>query len=110
MGEVIEMKNLGEENNEEEEEREDVTEQDVDIPEESKVGKKLTDLTTKKTIVLVLSLLLAIILFNPDFYLETMTSMEFGLKIFNSFRRIDDPNLKTSFNLYINQFKVIFIY
>lgn len=80
----------------------------LDLPEESKVGKKLTDLTTKRTIVLVLSLLLAIILFNPDFYLTTMTAMDFGLKIFNEFQSINDPNLKLCFDLYVNQFKVKF--
>ena len=92
----------GEENLEVEEE----DEKKLDLPEESKVGKKLTDLTTKRTIVLVLSLLLAIILFNPDFYLTTLTAMDFGLKIFNEFQSINDPNLKLCFDLYVNQFKV----
>jgi len=89
------------------EDDDEVKEEDLDIPEESKVGKKLTDLTTKRTIVLVLSLLLAIILFNPDFYLQTLTAMDFGLKLFNEFKTITDPNLKICFDIYVEQFKVI---
>ncbi len=84
----------------------DLNEEDLDIPEESKVGKKLTDLTTKRTIVLVLSLLLAIILFNPDFYLPTLTAMNLGLKLFNEFQYLNDTDLKLSFDAYVEMFQV----
>jgi len=86
---------------------EEIKEEELDIPDESKVGKKLTDLTTKRTIVLVLSLLMAIILFNPDFYLQTMTAMDLGLRIFGEFKDLNDPDYMRVFNLYVNQFKDI---
>jgi len=40
----------------------------VDIPQESRVGKKLSDLTTKRVIVLVLSMVICLGLFEVEFW------------------------------------------
>lgn len=68
--------------------------------EESKVGKKLSELTTKRVIILVLSMMVGIILFNSSFYYETKKSMDLGIKIFKSFD-VDDPNLNITFSIYV---------
>lgn len=80
---------------------------DLEMPEESKVGKKLSDLTTKRVIILVLSMIFAIILFNPSFYYDSLSSMDFGIKIFNDFDSVYDPNLKRTFDIYVEQHKQI---
>ena len=77
------------------------------VSEESKVGKKLTDLTTRRVIILVLSMIIGVIIFNSTFYYSPMTSMDFGLKIFNDFDDIDDEAIKISFDLYVNEHKNI---
>lgn len=82
-------------------------ENDIVILEESKVGKKLTDLTTKRVIILVLSMIIGVILFNSSFYYKPMTSMDFGLKIFNYYNSPTDPGLLFSFELYLDEHKNI---
>jgi len=49
------------------------------IPEESKIGKKLTDLTIKRVIVLVLGLLVLLPLFDVNFFSSSYTSWEYGV-------------------------------
>jgi preprotein translocase subunit SecF len=44
-------------------------EEDIEVPQESKVGKKLSDLTTKRTIILVLAMLFSVPLFSDSTYL-----------------------------------------
>ncbi len=90
---------------EEEEEEEDLN--NITIPEESKVGKKLTDLTTKRVIVLVLSMIVSIIIFDPKFYYNATNSMEYGIEFFEDFKDLNDKNLLLIFNIYIDQHKVI---
>jgi hypothetical protein len=46
----------------------DVDDEEIKIPEESKVGKKLSDLTTRRVIILVLSMLFSVPLFMPSTY------------------------------------------
>lgn len=75
-----------------------------DKPVESKVGKLLAEKTTKRVIILVLSMMISIILFNSSFYIEEKTGMEYGLKIFNGFKSINDPNFNLSFSIYVNEF------
>lgn len=75
----------------------------VDMPTESKVGKKLSDLTTKRVIVLVLVMIFAIILLTPAMYYDAVTSMDFGIQIFNFFNSTDDYDFPTAFNTYINE-------
>jgi hypothetical protein len=75
----------------------------TDVPEESKVGRKLSDLTTKRVIILVLSMMIGIILFNASFYYNIMTSMDYGIKIFEEFDSSDDPNFNLTFNIFISE-------
>jgi len=81
----------------------------IELSEESKIGKKLTDKITRKTIILVLSFIIALIFFNTSFYLVKSSSMEIGLKLFNEFQSVDDPNLEKMIDVYIKQFEVIII-
>ena len=53
--------------------------------EESKVGKKLSDLTTKWVIVLVLTMMFSVPLFMLTTYREENKSFEFGLNLMNLF-------------------------
>lgn len=48
------------------------------IPEESKIGRKLGDLTTKRVIVIVMLLLIILPLFDLTFYINPYTSWECG--------------------------------
>ncbi len=73
------------------------------IPQESKVGKKLSDLTTRRVIILVLAMMIGIILFNSSFYYSTVTSMDFGIKIFNDFDNYSDPNFNLTFDIYVSE-------
>ncbi len=77
--------------------------QQIVVPEESKIGKKLSDLTTRRVIILVLSMMIGIILFNSSFYYEMLNSMDFGIKIFEEFDTINDPNFNLTFNIYVNE-------
>ena len=45
-------------------------EDDFVIPEESKVGKKLSDLTTRRVIILVLAMMFSEPIFNTTTYIE----------------------------------------
>ena len=47
---------------------------------ETNLGKKLTDLTTKKVIILVMSIMLCIPLFMLETYESDLTSYESGLE------------------------------
>ena len=49
------------------------------MPEESKVGKKLSDLTTKRLIIVVLAMLFSVPIFDPATYQETPSADEYGL-------------------------------
>jgi hypothetical protein len=51
------------------------------VPQESKVGKKLSDLTTRRVIVLVLAMLLSVPIFSNSTYLEDNTSYDIGLRM-----------------------------
>ncbi len=74
-----------------------------EVPEESKVGKLLADRTTKKVIILILSMMIGIILFNTSFYLEKKTGMEMGLKIFSNFLSPNDPDVNLTFSIYVSE-------
>ena len=50
-----------------------------EIPQETNVGKKLSDLTTKRVITLVMSVMISIPLFSVDTYVSDFTSEESGL-------------------------------
>ena len=53
-------------------------ESEYSIPEESKIGRKLGDLTTKRVIIIVMMLLILMPLFDLTFYVDNYTSWENG--------------------------------
>ena len=63
-----------------------------DVPTESRVGRKLSELTTKRVVVLVLLLILVMPLFNISFWDNLPSAEEFALASLNQV--IDDPNLE----------------
>ncbi|OMJ86393.1 hypothetical protein SteCoe_12120 [Stentor coeruleus] len=62
-----------------------------DMPEvqESKVGKRMSEVTMKRVIIIVLALLFILPLFETDFYYTSQTSWEFGLTELNTFLNQD---------------------
>lgn len=69
------------------------------VDQETKVGKKLSDLITRRVIVLVLSMLLSVPVFSDTSYLDDNQSFELGLSFFNGYNTGDD-----SFNACLNSF------
>lgn len=65
-------------------------EPNIEIPKESKVGKKLSELTTKRVIILVLAMIFGLQLFIIETYVTTNKSYEFGLKSINHFLAKND--------------------
>ena len=51
------------------------------LPQESKVGKKLSDLTTRRVIILVLAMLFSVPLFSVESYINIPDSYSFGLTL-----------------------------
>lgn len=51
------------------------------FPEESKVGKKLSDLTTKRVIMLVLAMMFSVPLFTSSSYTDDNNSYTYGLEL-----------------------------
>lgn len=70
---------------------------------EMKISKKLNDLILRRVIVLVLSMILGIIVFNPSVYYNTVNSMEFGMKIFKNFENFSYEQISLTFDIYISQ-------
>ena len=56
------------------------------IPQESKVGKMLSDLTTRRVIILVLAMLISNPLFTDATYQEENTSFELGVGLLQKFK------------------------
>jgi len=79
-----------------------------ELPQETNVGKKLSDLTTKRVITLVMSVMISIPIFNVDTYMSDFTSSESGL---NSVWAINQTGDTLAFSLakdsYINEHKDI---
>lgn len=91
-------------------------EKEHEFPQESNVGRKLSDLTTKRVITLVLSIIISIPLLNQETYVEDTTSHEAGLRLIHLWApsTIAEYNAKSwadydMFNLttvtYINEYK-----
>lgn len=74
---------------------------------EMKISKKLNDLILRRVIVLVLSMILGIIIFNPSVYYNPINSMEFGMKLFKNFENYSYDQISMTFDIYINQHVVI---
>lgn len=64
-----------------------VSEQDFHIPEESRVGKKLNELTQRRVIILVLVMLFSIPACSVTSYFEEPDSFSFGLQLLSKFER-----------------------
>ena len=74
------------------------------MPEESKVGKKLSDLTTKRLIIVVLAMLFSVALFDVTTYLETPNANEFGLNLLAAFE-YNSFGFNLTFDEYIGEYK-----
>jgi len=61
-----------------------------EIPQETNVGKKLSDLTTKRVITLVMSVMISIPLFSVDTYVSDFTSEESGLNSLYAIQKTGD--------------------
>lgn len=57
------------------------SEVEVDVPEESKLGKTVSEVTTKKVIVIVLLVMLTVPIFSFDTYFSETTSRKIGLDL-----------------------------
>jgi hypothetical protein len=72
----------------------------INLPKESKVGKKLSDLTTKRVIVLVLAILFSVPLFSTSTYIPDEPSYEFGLKLLTQYE-VGTAGFNAVFDIFI---------
>lgn len=72
------------------------------VPEESKVGKRLSDLTTKRVVILVLGMMFGLPLFTLSLYYEENNSFTFGLEMIAKFRG-SDTEYTLCWNRYISE-------
>lgn len=84
----------------------DVLEPRAKVPEESKVGKRLSDLTTKRVIILVLGMMFGLPLFTLSLYYEENNSFTFGLEMIEKFKD-SKPEFELCWNRYITEHKDI---
>lgn len=77
-------------------------EKEVKIPEESKVGKKLSDLTTKRLIIVVLAMLFSVPLFDNQTYLDTPNANNYGLLLLSNYE-LNSVGFNTSWEYYIQE-------
>lgn len=73
-----------------------------DMPNESVVGKKLSELTSRRLIILVFVVVMGIIFLDVSFYFEKETTMDYGIRIFKLFNKTD-PDLKYAFDIYVKE-------
>ncbi len=75
-----------------------------EIEKESYVGQKLSDLTTRRVITIVLIMMFSVPILSLDTYIEEPTSFKWGLQLISSF---DDtpghPGYTTSFDTFISE-------
>ena len=77
-----------------------------DIPKESKVGQKLSDLTTRRVIVIVLIMMFSIPVLSLDTYRETPNFFQYSLQLISSYQSDQNgPGWNTARDLYINNAK-----
>lgn len=72
------------------------------MPNESIVGRKLSELTSRRLIILVFVVVMGVIFLDVSFYFERETSMDFGIRIFKLYNK-SDPDLKYVFDIYIKE-------
>jgi hypothetical protein len=82
------------------EENEVVDERQLHIPTESRVGKKLSDRTTKRVILLVLTMLLILPLFEANFYIDSFKSWDYGPKMLDAWG--DTPGYQQAVDEFID--------
>jgi len=63
------------------------------LVEKLNIGKKLSDSTMRRVIILMLSMIMGIIVLDPNFYFQAVSSNEFAFKMLNDFKSINDPGL-----------------
>lgn len=71
------------------------------LPEESKVGKKLSDLTTRRVIILVLAMLFSVPLFSTSTYMTDPDTFDYSVAYVSSFNKTTAPEM---FNITYQQF------
>ena len=76
----------------------------AEVPKESRVGKKLSDLTTERVIILVLILVLLLPFFDIGMY-NQIDSYEFGLQVINSYINRTDGSREFWFDEYKNKYQ-----
>ena len=74
---------------------------------ESKVGQKLSDLTTKKMIIIILAMLFSVPLFDVSSYINPPNNYEYGLFVLESLYNLTENHTRIAFNktywLYIKE-------
>ena len=73
------------------------------ITDESKVGRKLLAKNSKRVIIIILSVLLSIILFDSLFYVDIMSSMDMGIEVFNDFETPYEYYFNLTFDIYVQE-------
>lgn len=76
---------------------------DFSVPEESKIGKNFSNLTTKRVIILVLIILFFLPLFYPSLYLNSSITYDYGLELIKALKNTSDYN--KAWTRYINEHK-----
>lgn len=66
---------------------------------ETKVGKLLSDLTTKRAIMVMFSIMISIPLLEPDTYFTNISSYETGLNYLDLSQSSNDTDIHMGFNL-----------
>lgn len=72
---------------------------------ESRVGKKLSELTTKRVVILVLVLIFLVPLFQSSYYYDPDKAYTIGIKILANMDTVPDSDYKTMFNKYISYYE-----
>ncbi|CAG9334471.1 unnamed protein product [Blepharisma stoltei] len=75
-------------------------EEEVIIPKESQVGKRLSDLTIKRVIIIILCLLFILPFFDTEMYLTNYTSWDYGIQEIEAFK--GNTDVATVINEYIS--------
>jgi hypothetical protein len=72
------------------------------VPEESKVGKKLSDLTTKRLIIVVLAMLFSVPVFDTATFITPPTSYTFGLELMAAYQ-VGSDGFNMAFDYYVQE-------
>jgi len=72
------------------------------MPNESIVGRKLSELTSRRLIILVFVVVMGIFFLDVSFYFEKENTMDYGIRIFKYYNK-SDPYLEYVFELYVKE-------